>query len=111
LLDPAAWLQENFEFAADGIICYKAESPEYDAPWEYKPGAWLSEVANPDRSTECGCGINVATLEWCRKNYPDETVWKCLIPWHAAPGIIVPFNTNGKFRVGGKDCLQLVETI
>jgi hypothetical protein len=110
LLDPSVWLTANFEFTTDGVICYKMESPEYAAPdtWKYEPGAWLMEVVNPDRGTECGCGVNVATLEWCEKRYPNAPIWKCLIPWRAAPGIVVPFNTDGNFRV---NCLQLIEVV
>ncbi len=102
LLDPIDWLEANLEHTADGIICYKAFGTKYAAPahWEIKPGAILTEVVNPLPTLDCACGVNVATLAWCRANNKGKLIWKCLIRWPWAASIVVPYNTDGKFRCG-----------
>ena len=54
---------------------------------------------NTDETMLCGSGINVATLEWCLKdtnNNLEKTYIECEFE---AGNIIVPINTDGKFRV------------
>ena len=72
----------------------------YDIPghWTVKPGSAIEEVCNPTRTQDCGCGVNFGTKEWIKENYPKSTVWECLIEWKDLPGVIVPYNTNGKAR-------------
>lgn len=96
----------------DGYIVYKTFSQHYNTPekWKIKSGEIISEVANHDRCTECGCGINVAGLEWVRKNNTKNLpIWKCLIRWEWAAGICVPYNTDGKFRCERLELLEVVE--
>jgi len=104
LLQPAEWLREHFEIADDGIIAYKAfgiyaTPPEY---WNIKPSSKLHEECNMFRTDLCGCGINVATVEWIKQRKGDEEkilIWKVLVPWRKNLGsICVPYNTDGKFR-------------
>jgi len=104
LLQPAEWLREHFEIIDEGIIAYKAfdvykTPPEY---WNIKPGSKLHEECNMLRTDPCGCGINVATVEWIKqqKGYEEKIpIWKVLVPWRENLGAIcVPYNTDGKFR-------------
>jgi len=103
LLQSAEWLREHFEITDEGIIAYKvfgiyAAPPEY---WDIKPGSKLHEECNMLRTDPCGCGINVATIEWIRAQgkHNGEPIWQVLIPWRENLGsICVPYNTDGKFR-------------
>ena len=97
LLDPVAWVNENFEMRDSWIVAYKAVGKTlYTSPWgEPQPGMEITEVCNPCRTVDCGCGINVATLEWVKANYPDHEIWEILV--HPV-GTVVPYATDGKFR-------------
>ena len=98
LLDSVAWIEENFEMRDDGwIVAYKAVGETiFVSPWgEPQPGMEITEVCNPCRTVDCGCGINVATLEWVKANYPDHAIWEILV--HPV-GAVVPYATDGKFR-------------
>lgn len=106
LLDAREWLATNFASDAEGIIVYKRIGrTQYQAPshWEASPGAVLTEVCNPCRTTECGCGINFGTEAWCRDNYTSATLWRCRIEWLDLAGVVVPYHTDGKAR-----CARLV---
>ena len=59
------------------------------------------------RADACGCGINVAPLDWVRKNYNGE-IWKVLIRWEWMVGVCVPYNTDGKIRC---ERVELVEVV
>lgn len=101
----------NFERDSDGFIVYKAfGNTAYSSPssWKIKKGSILKEVCNSNRQDECGCGINVASLEWCQENFPQaRTYWKCRIPYGAE--IVVPYNTDGKFRCAELELLEEVK--
>jgi hypothetical protein len=101
---------DQLERTDAGYIAYKTFGSQYGAPsyWTIEPGSVISEVCNPDRGTLCGCGINLAPLAWVERNHPGQPVWKCLIRWAWAAGIVVPFGTDGKFRC--EKC-ELVEVI
>ena len=114
VLDPAAWLADNLDRDDAGYIVYKRIGAgrtfrEPPAGWTIAPGEYLTEVVNPDRGTDCGCGINVGTRLWCAYNYTDATLWRCLIEWRDLPGVVVPFNTDGKIRAGRVRLLEIVE--
>ena len=114
VLDPITWMAENLEATAEGYIVYKrigidktySNPPEH---WIIAPGEYLTEVVNPDRGTDCGCGVNVGTRNWCDDNYTEATLWRCLIEWRDLPGVIVPFNTDGKIRASRVKLLEVVE--
>jgi len=99
LLSASQWMADNFKYK-NGYIVYRAQRGEFDTPdeWRFTPGAVLIEVANHDRSTVCGCGVNFATLEWVREHYPNETIWQCRIEPRDLPGVVVPYNTEGQAR-------------
>ena len=69
LLPAANFLEAHFERTEAGYIAYKIFNATYEAPaeWEIEKGAVISENVNFDRCTECGCGINVAPLEWVKR--------------------------------------------
>jgi len=104
-------LRGMFEFDDKGLICYK-QIGMYNAPpktWEIRAGAILREHVCTDRTIECGCGVNAATLDWVKNNYDDsghEGIWKCRIPYDRLMGVVVPYSTNGKIRT---DYLELIE--
>jgi len=100
LKNQSNWLKENFKTTKNGIIVYKdVMSTFYNKPknWKFKQNQYLEEVANHNRTNECGCGINFATLDWCKKKSKNE-IWECLIEWIDLAGICVPYNTDGKAR-------------
>ena len=114
ILDSSEWLSKNLEAATDGYIVYKrigTDKTHRNPPqhWVISPGEYLTEVVNPDRGTECGCGVNVGTRKWCADNYTGAILWRCLIEWRDLPGVIVPFNTDGKIRAGRVKLLEIVE--
>ncbi len=110
LLDPEYWIGQ-FETTPDGVIVYKKigrTAYRCPADWEISPGAVLTEVCNPCRTVDCGSGVNFGTEAWCRNNYNEATLWRCLIRWAWLPGVVVPYNTDGKARCAR---LQLLEPI
>lgn len=107
----ADYIKENFEQTVDGIVVYKTFG-RFNNPnpnWEIKPGAVIEENVDFYRTNECGCGINVGTLEWVRENSPRKPIWKCLIHWIDLADVVVPYNTDGKIRAGRVQLLEIVE--
>jgi len=100
LLDPIDWMAENLEACADGYFAYKVFGLHYMVPdyWNVEAGEILSEVCHPDRTLLCACGINLGTFEWIQKNAKNHSYWKVLIRWPWLAGVVVPYNTGGKFR-------------
>ena len=102
----------QFERTKNGIYVYKTFGA-YQAPpdyWRIEPKSFIEEVVNPDRCTECGSGVNFATLDWIKSNSEtrDLPIWKCLIHWEDMADVVVPFCTDGKARCGR---LQLIEVV
>ena len=110
LLDAINYMEANFERTDEGYIVYKSFNSNYTAPdrWKIEPGEVIEEVANPDRTRECGCGINVAPLEWVR-NDNHKQPYKLLIRWEWLPGVVVPYNTDGKIRCSKAQILEAVK--
>ena len=100
LMSSINYMETHFERTADGYIVYKCFGGQYKPPekWEIKPGSVIEETVNPLRTVTCGCGINVAPLEWVRREHPGKEIWKLLIRWEWLPGVVVPYNTDGKIR-------------
>ena len=101
----------RFETTDQGWIVYKrVGKTQFDAPkyWTVEPGSFLQEVVNPCRTTECACGVNFGTRDWCEKNYTASVLWKCLILWEDGSDIVVPYNTDGKARCGRMQLLEVV---
>jgi uncharacterized protein YjbI with pentapeptide repeats len=119
LLSASEWLQKNCEQDEYGYIVYKRfGATTYSSPkqWIVEKGQYITEVADSSRTITCGCGINVGTLAWCTENYTSEALWKCRIRVRNddgtfcadLAGVIVPYNTDGKFRC---ERLELLEPI
>ena len=110
LLDAINYMEANFERTDEGYIVYKSFNSNYTAPdrWKIEPGEVIEEVANPDRTCECGCGINVAPLEWVKNDNYNQP-YKLLIRWEWLPGVVVPYNTDGKIRCSKAQILEAVE--
>ena len=109
ILSPINYLMENFKFVTDGIIAYKTFNGSYRASekWVIQKGSVITENCNPNRTEACGCGINVAPLEWIKRHYTGD-IWKVLIRWEWLAGVIVPYNTDGKIRCEKCELLEIV---
>jgi hypothetical protein len=113
LLDAVAWLRDNFESDADGLIVYKGiGDTNYLAPdcWTIEPGAALEEVCDSCRTSDCACGVSFATMSWVRQEYrhKDVVIWRCRIEWMDLAGVVVPYNTNGKARCARLTLLEKI---
>ena len=99
LMSSIAYIDAHFERVEKGFIAYKTFGGQYAPPskWTIAPESIIEENVNPCRTDDCGCGINVAPLEWVKKNYRGD-IWKCLIEWAWLPGVVVPYGTDGKIR-------------
>ena len=105
----ADYILAHFDKNNEGIIVYKTFG-EYQQPnpaWKIEPGAVIEEVVNASRADECGCGVNVGTLEWVKKHGGKRDIWKCLIKWVDLADVVVPYHTDGKIRAAR---VQLLET-
>ena len=114
LISPIDYISENFEQTAEGFIvyktfgCYKNPSEK----WAIAPGSVIEEEVDYSRTIECGCGINVATLEWVnRNNELRHDVWKCLIKYEWLAGICVPIHTDGKIRAARVQLLEVMKNV
>nr|MDE6789398.1 pentapeptide repeat-containing protein [Ruminococcus sp.] len=109
LMPQYEFIKNNFESTADGIIAYKTFDDTYKSPekWKIEKGSVITENVNFNRTNDCGCGINVALLEWVKSKCKGQ-IWKVLIRWEWLSGVCVPYNTNGKIRC---ECVELIETV
>ena len=110
LLDTVNFMEAHFERTDRGYIAYKTFGGNYEPPaeWKIEPESVIEETVNFDRCTSCGSGINVAPLEWVKRNYPKKKIWKCLIEWPWLVGVCVPYNTDGKIRASRVRLLEVV---
>jgi hypothetical protein len=101
LVSVGDYLEENFEFDASGMLCYKVFGVLYDVPerWTIEEGSVIRENVNPHRTLDCACGVNVATRQWMRGyNFPSREIWRCRIAWPDLAGVVVPYDPDGKIR-------------
>ena len=110
LLQACNYLDAHFERTPDGYIAYKTFGSQYVPPekWVIEAGSVLEENVNPNRVDVCGCGINVAPLDWVRRKYSGD-IWKVLIRWEWLAGVVVPYNTDGKIRCERVELLEVVK--
>lgn len=106
------FLKKYFEFTKDGVIAYKTFAECYDPPenWVLKKGSILTENVNSCRSYACGCGINVAPINWVKLRYNGGDIWKVLIRWEWLVGVIVPYHSDGKIRCERVELIEIVES-
>ena len=111
LLDAINYLEANFERTKEGYIVYKTFGA-YNAPpekWKIEAGSIIEETVNPNRTDTCGCGVNVATLDWVKNdNLGTIKIYKLLIKFEWLPGVIVPYGTDGKIRCSRAQILEEV---
>lgn len=110
LLDAINYMEAHFERTDEGYIVYKTFGENYSAPesWKIEPGSIIEETVNCDRTTECGCGINVAPFDWVYGNGRNQP-YKLLIRREWLPGVVVPYNTDGKIRCSKVQILEAVK--
>ena len=110
ILSSVDFMKINFEKTKEGYIAYKTFGSERKSPgkWDIRAGSVIDEVVNFNRCNACGCGINVAPLEFVKNNYKGE-IWKVLIRWEWLCGVCVPYNTDGKIRCERVELLEVVE--
>ena len=112
LLSAVNFIDAHFERVADGYIAYKTFNSEYAAPesWTIAEGSVITENVNFNRCEECGCGINVAPLDWVKSHYGwrGGAIWKVLIRWEWLCGVCVPYNSDGKIRCERVELLEVV---
>ena len=111
LLSAIDYLKEHFEITSEGFIAYKTFGGAYNPPekWVIQPGSIIQENVNFNRCQNCGCGINVAPIEWVRENYYGD-IWKVLIRFEWLAGVCVPYHTDGKIRCERVQLIEIVET-
>ena len=111
LLSAAQWLKENLTWEDGKLVCYKAIGGTHyplKSGWVIEPGSFLEEVPNPNRTDTCGCGVNVGTSKYVSNEFPRSIIWKCYIHPEDLVDVVVPYNTDGKFRAAR---VQLVEIV
>ena len=110
LTSAADFLKTHFEQTEAGFIAYKTFNSRYRAPstWSIEKGSIIEENVNFDRCTDCGCGINVAPIEWVKRRY-SGAVWKVLIRWEWLAGVCVPYMSDGKIRCERVELLEIVK--
>ena len=110
LLDPAEWIKETFEVDSEYVYAYKAFGRWHQPPkqWTIESGSVISENVDPDRTNDCSYGINVSTLGWCRHNTKGQPFWKVRIKMIDLINSVVPYNTDGRFRVGRCELMEIV---
>ncbi|MGX8701549.1 pentapeptide repeat-containing protein [Caproiciproducens sp.] len=110
LLSSIGFIDAHFERTDKGYIAYKTFNSQYRAPdkWKIEPDSVIIENVNPNRTNDCGCGINVAPLDWVRRIHNGD-IWKVLIEWPWLAGVVVPYNTDGKIRCEKVRLLEVVK--
>jgi uncharacterized protein YjbI with pentapeptide repeats len=109
--DAAEWIAKNLKRTNGGVIAYKTFGSQYSTPesWVIKPGSEITENVNLLPTLDCACGVNVATLEWCQRNNAQRLpIWRVLVKWEWLAAGVIPFNTDGKFRVPRAKLLEVV---
>lgn len=107
------FMNDHFERIPEGYIVYKTFGTTYtpNPSWKIEIGSVLTETVNPNRQDMCGCGINVAPLEWvtARINLSSCPIYRLLIRNEWLPGVVVPFNTSGQIRCEKAEIIGVVE--
>ena len=116
LLSASDWLSENFETNEKGYVVYKAEGNTYfKPPAKWKRSKFITEVPNPSRTSDCGCGVSFATLDWIKPHFGHNAgsgwtrVRRMYLHYKDLPDVVVPYNTNGKARCGRLEKGRLIE--
>jgi len=85
------------------IRCYKLVKDDYTGPYNagivYRVGEAVEVTdANTNQNDRCALGINVATLDWCLKEWLPT--YRILVVEFLKEDIAcIPIGTDGKFRL------------
>ena len=81
------------------LVTEKGKGPFYPSDFTYDVGfSYVESDPNCDEYSDCGAGINLATLPWCIQNWIKGH--RILIAEFTAKDIAaIPIATNDKFRV------------
>jgi hypothetical protein len=101
----------------DSIIVYKYLTPDMKSPYyntKYVIGkSYTSRFSCDDITRSCGSGINVATLQWCLRDTNNDRDGFVYVECEVSPpeSLIVPFSTDGKFRVRSGGVVKLLRIL
>lgn len=111
LLSAIDYMETHFERTADGYVAYKVFGVFRRKPdkWEIRPGAVITENVDACRTNSCGCGVNVATLDWVKSMCDSNDFWKVLIRWEWLCGVCVPYNPEGRIRCEKVELIEIVK--
>ena len=108
-------LDQPGKIRAYKLVDAKLKSPiQSSGKLTYKIGATIKvDDANTDPTEHCAAGVNVATLDWCLREW-KEGYRVLIVEFTAADIAVIPTATDGKFRlfrcdvVGEKDISDLI---
>jgi hypothetical protein len=100
------------------IRAYKLVNKQMEGPYnggiKYETGNEIVvDDADEDTTSQCAAGINVATLDWCLRNW-QEGYRVMIVEFTAKDIAAIPTATDGKFRlhrckvIGERDVSELV---
>ena len=110
----ADYIMAHFDKTGDGIIVYKTfnNHQQPNPNWIIEEGSVIEENVNYNRTNDCGCGVNVATLDWIKKHGGQgRDIWECLIKWEWLSDVVVPYHTDGKIRAGRVQLVRVVGVV
>ena len=110
----ADYIMAHFDKTGDGIIAYKTfnDHQQINPRWVIEEGSIIEENVNYNRTNECGCGINVATMDWVKTNgCQGKDIWECLIKWEWLSDVVVPYCTDGKIRAGRVQLIKIIGVV
>ena len=110
----ADYIMAHFDKTGDGIIVYKTFNnyQQSNPSWVIEEGSVIEENVNHNRTNNCGCGVNVATLNWVRGHGGQgRDIWECLIRWEWLSDVVVPYHTDGKIRAGRVQLVKIIGVV
>ena len=110
----ADYISAHFDKTEDGIIVYKTfnNHQQPNPNWIIEEGSVIEENVNYNRTNDCGCGVNVATLDWIKKHGGQgRDIWECLIKWEWLSDVVGPYHTDGKIRAGRVQLVRVVGVV
>jgi uncharacterized protein YjbI with pentapeptide repeats len=90
-----------YESRGGWLYAYKAVTLKRTGPTfpglHYGDGETVSVDGADTSEALCGSGVNVATLDWCRKNHPGPAIVK--VRFRKVDIASIPYASDGKFRL------------
>jgi hypothetical protein len=83
-------------------------SPIQNTKIKYEVGKTYKSKINKNKLEECGEGLNVATLEWCLRESGGDLGKKYIEVEFDPKDVIVPYFSDGKFRVKKLKVIRVV---